>query len=34
MIAERRSEAVQLPEVTVTAKNPNNPRSVPLLTTT
>lgn len=34
MIAERRAAAVQLPEVTVTAKNPNNPRSVPLLTTT
>ena len=34
MIAERRAAAVQLPEVTVTAKNPNNPRSVSLLTTT
>ena len=34
MIAERRAAAIQLPEVTVTATNPNTSRNTPLLTTT
>jgi hypothetical protein len=34
MIAERRAAAIQLPEATVTATNPNASRNTPLLTTT
>ena len=34
MIAERKAAAIQLPEVTVTATNPNASRNTPLLTTT